>query len=65
MENVRLKQSPSWRKWVLGFSDCFDYKDVSQSGLHNSHFINLGVFINDNMFISAYMQLEVVTLRCY
>ena len=52
----------SWRKWILGF---FEYKVVSQRGLDNSHLFNLGIFVSDNMLIRAYIEPDVVTLRCY
>ena len=27
-----------WIFWILGFSDCFDHKVVSQRGINNNHF---------------------------
>ena len=54
MKKVCIQKSRSWRKWFLGFSDCFEYKVVSQRGLDTVISFNLEIFTSDNMLIRAY-----------
>ena len=47
-----------WIFWILGFSDCFDHKVVSQRDINNSHFVEFKNLPWWQHVICAYMYPE-------